>query len=88
MLRAYHRKTVERAYAAVASGQISKICASIVFATVVWVIPALLGIAISALLGLHGSQSLYVTVPFTMISILGGCVYLGWVYGRALLHRR
>ena len=88
MLRAYHHRTVERANAAVASGQIAKIYSSMTGAALVWAVPALLAILLCFGFGLKGAASLYVSVPLVALSILGGCLYIGWVYGRALLERR
>jgi hypothetical protein len=87
MLRAYHDRAVERANAAVASGQIAKIYASMTGAAIVWAIPALLAVLLCLGLGLSGTDSLYVSVPLVGVSIVGGCLYIGWVYGRALVRR-
>ena len=88
MLRAYHRRTIERANAAVESGQIAKIYASMSGAALVWVIPALVALVVCLAFGLEGTASLYVSVPLVAVSIAGGCLYIGWVYGRAILRQR
>jgi mannose/fructose/N-acetylgalactosamine-specific phosphotransferase system component IIC len=88
MLRAYHHRTVERANAAVASGRITTIYAAMAAAAIVWAIPALLAVVICVALGLKGTDSLLVSVPLVAASIAGGCIYVGWVYGRAIQRRR
>jgi len=88
MFRAYHHRIVERANAAVASGRIATIYTSMVGAAVVWAIPALLAIVICLAFGLKGTDSLLVSVPLVAVSIAGGCIYIGWIYGRAIQRRR
>jgi len=88
MLGDYHRRTIERAETAVASGETATIYAAMTGAAVVWGVPAPLAILICVALGLKGTASFFVTVPLVGLSIAGGCIYIGWVYGRALLRRR
>ena len=87
MLKDYHRRTVQRAEAAVTTGQLATIYSSMVKAALIWAIPALLAVAVCWIFGLTGTDSLYVSVPLVALSIAGGCIYVGWVYGRALSAR-
>ena len=87
MLRAYHRRTVERAEAAVASGRMRDIYNSMVTAALVWCIPAIATLVICIVFGFEGGTSLLVSVPLVAVSIAGACGYVGWIYTRALSRR-
>lgn len=87
-MRAYHRRTVQRADAAAATGQLGVIYTSMIQAGLVWILPALLAVVICWTFGLTGVESLYLSVPLVALSIFGCCGYVGWIYARALKRTR
>ena len=88
MFGKYHRMAVERAEAAVATGNLARIMIEMQRQASPWAIPAIVAILICWLGRLSGNAVLLVALPLVAISIAGSCVYSGWVFARAFKQSR
>lgn len=85
MLRAYHKRIVDLAEAAVATGRPSIFYLSLAKAAAIWTVPAIFAIFVCCGLGLKGSALLLVCLPLVAITIAGCCGYVGGIYWRAMM---
>jgi hypothetical protein len=86
-MNGYHHKLLQRADAAVATGNIFAVLVALRRDAIVWMVPALLAVLICCVFRLSGSASLWVTLPLVGISLAGGVIYVGAVYAQALSRR-
>ncbi|MDE2441965.1 MAG: hypothetical protein KGP14_13160 [Betaproteobacteria bacterium] len=88
MLRDYHRKIVERAESAVATGSLSTIMIEMQRQATPWAIPAAIAVIACFVTGLSGKTALLFAFPLVAVSIFGSCIYSGWIFARAIMRAR